>query len=270
MSAGSTATMREAGSAVMSVAVSPSSSRPYFGSCGRYFVTVKRRPQDLVPSVGACSVAVRMFSWLLAIAASATLVWFWFFRHSRTWCSQRPTSAVRAPESLLKEVRSQYAALSEVRQLANSIHVAIVRRRWPACSFVFSLSIRMRSLGSRTTAVPQSGASDEVRGASIMVAEYPGLAGPDQLGVPAPGCSRNPSEALPTTPRGTRRARPRARARSQALLHVAERPQALRLRRCQLDSFGGHRRPGRRLVAVDERGQSRRDLGMCRELVVRL
>ena len=99
--------MRDAGSAAMSVAVSPSSSRPYFGSRGRYLVTVKRRPQDFVPRAGACSVAVRMFSWLRASAASATLVCEALFRHSCICCSQRPISAVIACDSFASEHRSQ-------------------------------------------------------------------------------------------------------------------------------------------------------------------
>src|SRR6266403_2130334 len=73
MSLGSTATMRDFGSAFQSVEVKPVLNFPYAGSRGRYLVTVKRRPQDFVPTEGACSVAARMFCWLRASAASAML-----------------------------------------------------------------------------------------------------------------------------------------------------------------------------------------------------
>src|SRR5207249_8677125 len=73
MSFGSTAAMRAFGSAFQSVEVSPSLNFPYAGLRGRYLVTVKRRPQDFVPTDGAISVAARMLSWLRASAASAML-----------------------------------------------------------------------------------------------------------------------------------------------------------------------------------------------------
>src|ERR1700747_323105 len=82
MSLGSTATMRAFGSAFQSVEVKPVLNLPYAGSRGRYLVTVKRRPQDFVPTEGACSVAARMFCWLRASAASAMLERIAVFPHS--------------------------------------------------------------------------------------------------------------------------------------------------------------------------------------------
>ena len=151
--------MREAGSAGMSVAVSPSSSRPYFGSRGRYLVTMKRRPHDLVPIVGACSVAVRMFSWLRASAASATPERAAFLRHSCTCCSQRPTAAAMVPETLVRHSRSQHAVSVDATEPTKKTAAASVRRRWEARSRALAFSRRLSSRGSRTTAVPQSGRS---------------------------------------------------------------------------------------------------------------
>src|SRR5438094_857423 len=68
MSLGSTATMRDFGSAFQSVEVKPVLNLPYAGSRGRYMVTVNRRPHDFVPTEAAFSVAARMFAWLRASA----------------------------------------------------------------------------------------------------------------------------------------------------------------------------------------------------------
>src|SRR5439155_64753 len=91
ISFGSTATMRFFGSALVSVAVRPSSNLPYAALRGVYFVTVKRRPHDLVPTDGACSVASRIFSWLRASAESTPLERVKDLRHSRSPCSVSPS-----------------------------------------------------------------------------------------------------------------------------------------------------------------------------------
>src|SRR5438876_1194070 len=91
ISFGSTATMRFFGSALVSVAVRPSSNLPYAALRGVYFVTVKRRPHDLVPTDGARSVASRIFSWLPASAESTPLERVKDLRHSRSPCSVSPS-----------------------------------------------------------------------------------------------------------------------------------------------------------------------------------
>src|SRR5213080_3608381 len=145
ISFGSTATMRFFGSALVSVAVRPSSNLPYAALRGVYFVTVKRRPHDLVPTDGACSVASRIFSWLRASAESTPLERVKDLRHSRSPCSVSPSR--REDASSLAPNTTAPASVTHSAPFSRR-----VPRRRRRQSFPSDSSVR----GSTTTAVSQS------------------------------------------------------------------------------------------------------------------
>src|SRR5213080_1053919 len=145
ISCGSTATIRFFGSALVRVAVSPSSNLPYAALRGVYFVTVKRRPQDLVPTEGACSVARRIFSWLRASAESTPLDRVTDLRHSRSPCVVSPRR--RDDASSFAPQTTALASVTYSVPLSRRVARRSLRQSWPSVS-----SVR----GSTTTAVSQS------------------------------------------------------------------------------------------------------------------
>src|SRR5207237_9243528 len=142
---GSTATTRFFGSAWVRVAVRPSSNSPYPALRGLYFVTVKRRPQDLVPTEGACSVARRIFSWLRASAESTPLDRVTDLRHSRSPCVVSPRR--RDDASSFAPQTTALASVTYRVPFSRRVARRSLRQSWPSVS-----SVR----GSTTTAVSQS------------------------------------------------------------------------------------------------------------------
>src|SRR5579871_31926 len=144
--------MRAAGSALVSVAVIPWLKRPYFGLRGKYLVTVKRRPHDLVPTDGACSVAARMSAWLRASAVSAMV--------ARSASVRARLASARAPASRRSRAATRKAVpaatAAAVTQPASATTAPRERRRAARRRRAPSARSASSSRGSITIACPQS------------------------------------------------------------------------------------------------------------------